>query len=214
MLAHLYSAPPPRAVRSTVSAGGSVDARVAALGARQPRSTKRRLGRRPGPRRGAPHSCRTEGRPSVDLGCGSRSWDKSSRSWATPPSKWMDGDGRDGPSIQLDSILSRDARPERERPPKSVRRSRWHPATRASSSTVLSATVSNDDESDDRRCAARISLSRVEVRDLRQPEAVVTYPLGVTHQVRLAGTVVSRHVLPPGWSWEKHAQPHVGTASC
>src|SRR5439155_25181456 len=63
--------------------------------------------RRPGPRRGAPHSCRTEGRPSVDLGCGSRSWDKSSRSWATPPSKWMDGDGRDGPSIQLDSILDR-----------------------------------------------------------------------------------------------------------
>jgi class 3 adenylate cyclase len=43
---------------------------------------------------------------------------------------------------------------------------------------------------------------------------VVTYPLGASHQVRLAGTVVTRHVLQPGWSWEAHAQPEVGTASC
>jgi class 3 adenylate cyclase len=57
-------------------------------------------------------------------------------------------------------------------------------------------------------------VSPVEVRDLGEPEAVVTYPLGATYQVRLAGTVVSRHVLQPGWSWEAHAQPQVGTASC
>jgi hypothetical protein len=30
----------------------------------------------------------------------------------------------------------------------------------------------------------------------------------------MAGTVISRHVLQPGWSWEKHAKPMVGTASC
>ena len=57
-------------------------------------------------------------------------------------------------------------------------------------------------------------MSPVEVRDLGEPEAVVTYPLGASHQVRLAGTVVTRHVLQPGWSWEAHAQPEVGTASC
>jgi DNA-binding transcriptional ArsR family regulator len=57
-------------------------------------------------------------------------------------------------------------------------------------------------------------VSRVEIRDLGEPEAVVTYPLGATYQVRLAGTVVSHHVLQPGWSWEAHAQPQVGTASC
>jgi class 3 adenylate cyclase len=57
-------------------------------------------------------------------------------------------------------------------------------------------------------------VSPVEVRDLREPEAVVTYPLGATYQVHLAGTVVSHHVLQPGWSWETHAQPEVGTASC
>jgi class 3 adenylate cyclase len=57
-------------------------------------------------------------------------------------------------------------------------------------------------------------VSPVEVRDLGEPEAVVTYPLGANYQVRLAGTVVSRHVLQPGWSWEAHAQPLVGTASC
>jgi class 3 adenylate cyclase len=57
-------------------------------------------------------------------------------------------------------------------------------------------------------------VSPVEVRDLGEPEAVVTYPLGATYQVRLAGTVVSRHVLQPGWSWEAHAQSLIGTASC
>jgi class 3 adenylate cyclase len=54
----------------------------------------------------------------------------------------------------------------------------------------------------------------VEVRDLGEPEAVSSYPLGTTSQVRLAGTVVSRHVLQPGWSWEKDAQSLVGTGSC
>jgi class 3 adenylate cyclase len=43
---------------------------------------------------------------------------------------------------------------------------------------------------------------------------VVTDPLRASSQVRLAGTVVTRHVLQPGWSWEAHAQPLVGTASC
>ena len=57
-------------------------------------------------------------------------------------------------------------------------------------------------------------LILVEVRDLGEPEAVVSYPLGATYQVRIAGTVVSHHVLQPGWSWEEHAKPLVGTASC
>ena len=59
-----------------------------------------------------------------------------------------------------------------------------------------------------------VVMSRVEVRDLGEPEAVVTYPLGASSQVRLGGTVVTRHVLQPGWSWEEHAQPVVGTTSC
>jgi class 3 adenylate cyclase len=58
------------------------------------------------------------------------------------------------------------------------------------------------------------STPGVEVRDLRRPDAVVTYPLGENHQVRLAGTVVSRIVLQPGWSWMEHARPLVGTSSC
>ena len=57
-------------------------------------------------------------------------------------------------------------------------------------------------------------MSRVEVRDLGEPEAVVNYPLGATYQVRLAQTVISRHVLQPGWSWKEHAQPSIGTSSC
>jgi class 3 adenylate cyclase len=57
-------------------------------------------------------------------------------------------------------------------------------------------------------------MSRVEVRDLGEPEAVVTYPLGASSQVRLGGTVVTRHVLQPGWSWVEHAQAEVGTTSC
>jgi class 3 adenylate cyclase len=57
-------------------------------------------------------------------------------------------------------------------------------------------------------------MSRVEVRDLGEPEAVVSYPLGESNQVRLAQTVITRHVLQPGWSWEEHARPLVGTVSC
>jgi class 3 adenylate cyclase len=57
-------------------------------------------------------------------------------------------------------------------------------------------------------------MSRVEVRDLGEPEAVVSYPLGTSSQVRLAQTVVTRHVLQPGWSWEEHARPSAGTESC
>jgi class 3 adenylate cyclase len=57
-------------------------------------------------------------------------------------------------------------------------------------------------------------VGSIEVRDLGEPEAVVRYALGATHQVRLAGTVVSRHVLQPGWSWEEHARLEAGTASC
>ena len=57
-------------------------------------------------------------------------------------------------------------------------------------------------------------MSRVEVRNLGEPEAVVSYPLGETSQVRLAQTVISRHVLQPGWSWQEHAHPSIGTASC
>ena len=57
-------------------------------------------------------------------------------------------------------------------------------------------------------------MSRVEVRDFGEPEAVVSHPLGATYQVRLAQTVISRHILQPGWSWEEHARPSVGTSSC
>ena len=60
----------------------------------------------------------------------------------------------------------------------------------------------------------RVAVSRVEVRDLGEPEAVVTYSLGASSQVRLGGTVVTRHVLQAGWRWEQHAQPLVGTRSC
>jgi class 3 adenylate cyclase len=57
-------------------------------------------------------------------------------------------------------------------------------------------------------------MSRAEVRDLDEPEAVVSYELGATNQVRIAQTVVSRHVLQPGWRWEEHARPSAGTPSC
>jgi class 3 adenylate cyclase len=57
-------------------------------------------------------------------------------------------------------------------------------------------------------------MNRVEVHDLGEPEAIVSGPLSATYQVRLAQTVISRHVLQPGWSWEEHGRPRVGTASC
>lgn len=69
---------------------------------------------------------------------------------------------------------------------------------------------------DDSAGARRVGgyVSDVVVRDLDRPEAVVSYPLGEAQQVHLAGTVVSRIVLQPGWNWQEHAQPTVGTESC
>jgi class 3 adenylate cyclase len=57
-------------------------------------------------------------------------------------------------------------------------------------------------------------MTRLEVRDLDEPEAVVSHPLGTSNQVRLAQTVITRHVLRPGWSWEEHEKPRVGTSPC
>jgi class 3 adenylate cyclase len=74
--------------------------------------------------------------------------------------------------------------------------------------------VHRPDEVAGAREQAGRSVSPVEVRDLERPEAVVTFPLGETQQVRLAGTVVSRIVLQPGWNWQEHAQPIVGTEAC
>jgi class 3 adenylate cyclase len=58
------------------------------------------------------------------------------------------------------------------------------------------------------------NVGRVEVRNLGEPDEVVTYPLGRNEQVRLAGMVISRDVHQPGWSWEQHVRPIVGTESC
>jgi class 3 adenylate cyclase len=57
-------------------------------------------------------------------------------------------------------------------------------------------------------------MSRVEVRDFGEPEAVITYRRGASSQVRVAGTVISRHVLQPGWTWQEEGRPLAGTASC
>jgi class 3 adenylate cyclase len=57
-------------------------------------------------------------------------------------------------------------------------------------------------------------MSGIEVRDLDEPEAATTFELGATHQVLLAGTVVSRHILRPGWRWEADARREAGASSC
>ena len=51
------------------------------------------------------------------------------------------------------------------------------------------------------------SISGIAVRDLSRGEAVVFYPLDDNQQVRLAGAVVNRIVLPSG-SWREHAREH------
>ena len=57
-------------------------------------------------------------------------------------------------------------------------------------------------------------MSPVEIRDFGHPEAVIEHPLGATYQVRLAGTIATRHVLQPGWSWELHVKPRADAESC
>jgi hypothetical protein len=77
--------------------------------------------------------------------------------------------------------------------------------------TALSPTAGNGAQPH----AARHTIpTRARRRRTFPPRTVVSHPLGATYQVWLAQTVISRHVLQPGWSWEKHARPSAGTPSC
>jgi class 3 adenylate cyclase len=57
-------------------------------------------------------------------------------------------------------------------------------------------------------------MGRIEVKDLSAPDEVITFELGISHQVRIGGTIVSRDTHQPGWTWWDHIRPIVGTESC
>lgn len=57
-------------------------------------------------------------------------------------------------------------------------------------------------------------MGNIEVRSLDDPDEVVAFDHGRSHVVRLAGTLVSRDVHEPGWTWEDHIRPIVGGTSC
>jgi len=57
-------------------------------------------------------------------------------------------------------------------------------------------------------------VGRVLVRSLDEPDDVIRYPLGKNEVVRVGGIVVTRDVHQPGWRWDEHVKPIVGTDTC
>ncbi len=47
-----------------------------------------------------------------------------------------------------------------------------------------------------------------------KPDEVRTFPLGKLELVNIAGGVVGRFTLEPGWHWAEHVKPIVGTEYC
>lgn len=52
------------------------------------------------------------------------------------------------------------------------------------------------------------------IKSLDGPDEVVSYPFGRNDVVRLGGVVVTRDVHQPGWRWDVHVKPIVGTETC
>ena len=57
-------------------------------------------------------------------------------------------------------------------------------------------------------------MGRVLVRSLDEADDVIRFPLGRNDVIRLGGIVVTRDVHQPGWSWDAHVRPIVGTDTC
>jgi class 3 adenylate cyclase len=57
-------------------------------------------------------------------------------------------------------------------------------------------------------------MGRVLVRSLDEPDDVIRYPSGQNEVVHLGGIVVTRDVHQPGWRWDEHVKPIVGTETC
>lgn len=57
-------------------------------------------------------------------------------------------------------------------------------------------------------------MGKIEVRNLGEPDEVVTFERGVSQQVRLGGMIISYDIQQPGWNWTDHVRPIVGTESC
>ena len=64
------------------------------------------------------------------------------------------------------------------------------------------------------RTGENMAVGRVLVGNLDEPDEVIRYPLGENEIVRLGGSVVTRDVHQPGWRWDQHVKPIVGTETC
>ena len=55
---------------------------------------------------------------------------------------------------------------------------------------------------------------RPQVKNLDEPDEVLTVDLAVVDTVQLGDLTIGRMVLQPGWRWSKHVRPTAGTDSC
>jgi len=59
-----------------------------------------------------------------------------------------------------------------------------------------------------------VETRQVEHRDFAQADEVRTFEKGKVELLKMAGGVIGRLTLEPGWQWSKHVKPLAGTDWC
>jgi hypothetical protein len=57
-------------------------------------------------------------------------------------------------------------------------------------------------------------MAKAEVVDFKHPDEVRTFEKGKAELVKIAGGVVGRYTLEPGWRWSIHIKPTAKTEWC
>lgn len=57
-------------------------------------------------------------------------------------------------------------------------------------------------------------MAKASYRDFKAPDEVRTFEKGKAEIINIAGGVVGRLTLEPGWRWSEHVKPIAGTAWC
>ena len=57
-------------------------------------------------------------------------------------------------------------------------------------------------------------MTHEEHRDFGHPDEVRTFPKGRMEILHIAGGIVGRMTLEPGWRWSEHVKPIAGTEWC
>ncbi len=69
-------------------------------------------------------------------------------------------------------------------------------------------------EKEPQRAPQAIEVSNVEIRSFSKPKEIRNFPHGHIELIEVAGRMIGRATLAPGWKWSEDVQPIAKTKSC